>query len=186
MFKDIASKFAPVERVDSTESSKDRDREQEKLTRTEPNFSFSIESKKITIEYDSIIINTIRIVFLIFRIHRHLHHQLLLHGHWTAVLHEAICSTGFGSICISKAPPPPPIKLYLILETYISPNKSEVVALPRDKNSAIIPVPEQYHNANVMVSIKAQGLHKSKVYTLACCACTNLSRCTIRTPYTSN
>lgn len=61
MFKDIASKFAPVERVDSTESSKDRDREQEKLTRTEPNFSFSIESKKITIEYDSIIINTIRL-----------------------------------------------------------------------------------------------------------------------------
>jgi hypothetical protein len=48
--------------------------------------------------------------------------------------------------------------------SYITPNLSQTVALKADQLQTRIPLPEQYHNTNVLVEIRADGQTKSQAY----------------------
>jgi hypothetical protein len=48
--------------------------------------------------------------------------------------------------------------------SYIRPNRSETVTLPKDKTSLAFALPKQFHNRNVMVEIVAGGMTKSQPY----------------------
>lgn len=48
--------------------------------------------------------------------------------------------------------------------SYIRPNRVETHVLAADQKTATLPLPEPYHNANVLVEIQAAGLTKSQAY----------------------
>lgn len=48
--------------------------------------------------------------------------------------------------------------------TYIRPNHSQSVELPKDQSIVTFDLPDQFHNSNLMVEIEAGGIKKSTVY----------------------
>eukprot|EP01116_Phalansterium_solitarium_P020667 TRINITY_DN6156_c0_g6_i2.p1 TRINITY_DN6156_c0_g6~~TRINITY_DN6156_c0_g6_i2.p1 ORF type:complete len:2265 (-),score=945.46 TRINITY_DN6156_c0_g6_i2:259-7053(-) len=46
--------------------------------------------------------------------------------------------------------------------SYVTPNRRDVVTLPKEATSAKVPLPSEFHTANVMVSIEGGGMQKSQ------------------------
>eukprot|EP00026_Physarum_polycephalum_P000173 Phypoly_transcript_00173.p1 GENE.Phypoly_transcript_00173~~Phypoly_transcript_00173.p1 ORF type:complete len:2045 (+),score=409.17 Phypoly_transcript_00173:110-6244(+) len=139
LFKDIRDKIASIndtsiivgEAAKGGEEGIDRDREQAEHVQTEPGLSFSVESKKITINYDNI--DSCSVNYYLMDV-------------------ELLFSTN------------PFVRQDLGRFSFVAPNKTEVVELPKGKKAISINLPEAYHNSNVMIDIKAKGIRKSTPY----------------------
>jgi len=129
LFQDIRNKLGGSEEAFGDQ--KDRDREQTKLAQLEPSLSFTIESKKILINYDNINSCTI--------------------SYYKMDIEHLFSASPFSQQNLNR-----------FLDTIA--DRKDTISLEKDEHSLSADIPAIYHNANLMIDIRAKGAQQSQAY----------------------